>query len=65
MGVTIVASEFSDETTKKLQEEADELANKYNYNDYAIMHHFALKGFAVSNVSAHGRMIMNLNSKCK
>ena len=65
MGVTIVASEFSDETTKKLQEEADELTNKYNYSEYAIMHHFALKGFVVSIVSANGRKIMNLISKCK
>ena len=65
MTVTIVASGFSDETTKKLQEEANDLANKYNYTEYAIMHHFALKGFIVSIVSVNGRKIMNLISNCK
>ena len=66
MGVTIVASEFSEETRKKLQEEADKLEKEYKYSPHAIMHHFVKqKHLTVSLNSANGKMIMNCRSALK
>lgn len=65
MGVTIVANEFSEVTQKKLQEEADKLANDYHYSNYAIMHHFAKKRLSVSMGAANGQIIMNCRSVCR
>lgn len=43
MGVTIVANEFSEETRKKFQEEADNLMEKYNRVPYDIKAYLAEK----------------------
>ncbi len=65
MGVTIVANEFSEETVKQLQEEADNLYEKYNYSAGALMHHFAQKGLGVGMFSANGKIILSCRAMIK
>lgn len=63
MGVTIVANEFSKETEKKLQEEADRLSNEYHYSPFKIMDYFVeRKLLAVSLNSANGQIILSCRS---
>ncbi len=50
MGVTIVANEFSEETRKNFQKEADELA-KQNYSAHAIMEHLAHKRHVATSMT--------------
>ena len=64
--VTIVANEFSEETKKTLQEEADKLASEYNYSPHAIMEYFAKrKLLAVSLYSVSGQLTLRCKAVCK
>lgn len=63
--VTIVANEFSEETKRELQKEADKLA-KENYSAHAIMHHFAsVRRLQVNLYSASGQLTLNCKAVCK
>lgn len=65
MGVTIVANEFSEETRKNFQKEADKLA-KQNYSAHAIMRYLAhTKHIATSITYSNGQAYMNCHSVCK
>lgn len=64
MEVTIVANEFSEETRKNFQREADQLA-KQNYSAHAIMQHLASKKHvATSMIYANGKSCIRCHS-CK